>query len=249
MSIWISTIVSVLVVSLISLIGLATLVWSKLFTKKMIMVLVGLSAGALIGDALLHLMPEAVEDAGSSLGPWYGLIGGFVLFFVIEKVIHWRHCHHETTSNHPHPVGTMNLIGDSLHNFMDGAVIAGSFIASPAIGLTTTIAVISHEIPQEMGDFGVLLHAGYSRSKALLLNFVTALTAVLGAVITLLVHGNVADINGFIIPITAGGFLYIAASDLIPEMKQHEQDSKGLMQFITFILGLLIMLAFKLLVE
>lgn len=249
MSIYFYTIISVVAVSLISLIGLATLSLSPARVRKLVVLLVGLSAGTLLGDALLHLMPEAVSLSNNSFSVWISLLAGMFAFFVLEKVIHWRHCHHETSSHHSHPVGIMNLIGDTVHNFLDGAIIAGSYMVNPILGLTTTLAVISHEIPHEMGNFGILLYAGYTRKKALMLNFLTALAAILGAATTLIIGPQINSFNHMIVPLTAGGFLYIASSDLIPEMKEHDTDKQNILQFSSFIFGLLLMLAFKLLIK
>lgn len=236
---------SVILVSLISLIGVLTLVIPEKKLHNLIMLLVSLSAGTLLGDSFLHLLPEAAEANPSSLTVWLWLLAGILVFFVLEKIIHWRHCHLESTVFHPHPVGAMNLIGDGLHNFIDGMIIAGSFLASPTLGLATTLAVIAHEIPQEIGDFGTLLHAGYSRTKAILLNFSSAIIAIIGALLALTAGTQASSFTTFIIPFTAGGFIYIATADLIPELKKDTAPSKSLSQLILIIIGMAIMLALK----
>jgi zinc and cadmium transporter len=139
----------------------------------------------------------------------------------------------------------MNLVGDGVHNFLDGILIAGSFLASPSLGVATTLAVALHEIPQEFGDFGVLIHAGYSKTKAILLNFLIALTAVLGAVITLIIGSQAAQTADLVVPIAAGGFLYIAASDLIPELRKDISPSRSIKQFLVILLGIGIMWGIK----
>ena len=148
---------------------------------------------------------------------------------------------------HIHSFAYMNLVGDSLHNFIDGLIIAASYIVSVPVGLATTLAVLLHEIPQEIGDFGVMIHGGFSRTKALSLNFITALTAVLGVIIGLLLNNYSENIKYFIIPIAIGGFIYIAGSDLIPELHKETNIKRSIIQIITFILGVLIMLSLLLL--
>jgi len=239
----------VLFVSLISLFGLFFLSFSPRFTERLTLFLVSLSAGTLLGDSFLHLLPEAAADNGNSLRVWLWLIIGLIAFFILEKVVHWRHCHIQTGPAHPHHIGIMNLVGDCLHNFFDGVIIAGSFLASVPLGLATLIAVIAHEIPQEIGDFGVLLYAGYSRRRALFLNFLTALTAVLGAAVALVLGARMDNFSVLIVPFTAGGFIYIATADLIPELKKETAIHKSLYQLISIIVGVLIMLALKLAFE
>ena len=148
-----------------------------------------------------------------------------------------------TTKVHVHPVALMNLVGDSLHNLIDGMIIAGSYLASVPLGIATTIAVVLHEIPQEMGDFGVLLHGGFNKTRALLFNFITALTAVLGAVIALVIGSNIENFSLVAISITIGGFIYIAGSDLIPELHRTcVPASKSVAQLIAFVGGMFVML-------
>ena len=239
------TIAAVIIVSLISFIGVFFLSVKPQKIKKITLYLVSLSAGTLLGGALLHLLPEIIEENGPSESIWLSVLAGILIFFVLEKIICWRHCHIQTSTTHPHPLGAMNLIGDGLHNFIDGIIIASSFLLNTHLGVATTIAVIAHEVPQEIGDFGVLIHAGFSRAKALLLNFLTALAAVLGAVATLLISGQIANLTAYIIPFTAGGFIYIATADLIPELKKDVQPAKSLMQLISILFGIGIMLLLK----
>lgn len=237
-----------IVTSLISLVGALTLTVSGKRLNRLVMFLVSLSAGTLIGDSFFHLLPEAVEK-DNGLGLWLALIGGLLLFFVLEKVIHWRHCHLSPNENHPHPVGAMNLVGDGLHNFIDGLIIAGSFLVDVRLGIITTIAVIAHEIPQELGEFGTLLHAGYKAKKALLLNLLSASFSILGAVLAWLLGSYSQGFVNLIIPITAGGFIYIATADLIPELKKEVKLSSSLRQFLGIILGLGLMLVLRLFLE
>jgi len=216
--------------------------------RKILIYLISFSAGSLFGDAFIHLLPEIVEETGGfGLNISLYILSGIVIFFVLEKVIHWQHCHMPITKTHVHPFAYTNLVGDGLHNFIDGMIIAGSYLVSVPAGIATTIAVLLHEIPQEIGDFGVLLHGGFSKGKALLMNFASALTAVLGAVVTLLLAGTVESITSIIVPIAIGGFLYIAGSDLIPELHKETAMGKAIIQVIIFILGIAIMAALLLL--
>lgn len=168
------------------------------------------------------------------------ILTGILIFFILEKIVHWRHCHLPITKKHVHRFAYMNLIGDGLHNFIDGIIIASSYILSIPAGIATTFAVFLHEIPQELGDFGVLIHGGFSRKKALLVNFITALTAVIGAIFALLIS-SIVNLEAVFISIAIGGFIYIAGSDLIPELHKEAGTRKSIIQLISFILGILIM--------
>lgn len=242
---WIFAISSVFIVSIISLVGILTFALNEQKVKKALLFLVSFSAGSLFGGALLHLMPEAADklDIATEI-PLFVLLG-IILFFVLEKFIHWRHCHIPTSKHHPHPVGMMNLVGDGMHNLMDGMVIAASYIASIPLGIATTFAVIVHEIPQEIGDFGVLLHAGYTRLKAVFFNFLSALIAVAGALIVLFLGSSAEHLMAYVLPVTAGGFIYIAGSDLIPELKKENTMSQSIWQLFGICLGIFMMIALK----
>ncbi|MAG27175.1 ZIP family metal transporter [Candidatus Pacearchaeota archaeon] len=245
------SLVSVIIVSLVSLVGLFTLGIQIAKLRKALIYLISFSAGALFGDAFIHLLPEAVAENGFGINISLYFLLGIVIFFVLEKVIHWHHCHGDVLDEkhaEVHPFAYMNLIGDGLHNFLDGVIIAASYLVSIPAGIATTIAVALHEIPQEIGDFGVLIHGGFSKAKALLMNFGSALLAVLGAVVVFLVGSVVFDIEMILVPIAAGGFIYIAGSDLIPELHKHSTKlSHGLGQLIAFLLGIGVMWALTLL--
>jgi len=247
-TIWLYSIVSVIIVSLIALIGIVTIFVKEKHMSNLLLFFVSFSAGALIGDALIHIMPEVVEEYGFTLLISLYFISGLLIFFILEKFIHWRHCHVPTTKNHPHPFVYMNLVGDALHNLIDGLVIGGTYLVSIPLGLITTLAVIFHEIPQELGEFGVLIHGGFTKKKALLMNLLTALTAIIGVVIALLL-GQIGDsFFMFILPFTAGGFIYIATADLIPEMKKECGARKSLVQLAGIVIGIGIMLLLLLLI-
>jgi len=240
--------ISVIAVSLMSLIGIITLSLNSKRLNKIVLYFVSFSVGALLGDVFIHLLPEIVEKNGFGINISMYILLGILISFVMEKIIHWRHCHHPTTKEHPHPFAVMNLIGDFIHNFIDGLIIGASYIVSIPVGIATTIAVVLHEIPQEIGDFGILLHGGFSKSKALFLNFVTALSAVLGAIISFLLASRVEGSLIFLIPFAAGNFLYIAGSDLIPELNKSEFTIwKSILQLLIIILGILVMASLLLL--
>lgn len=244
--IWLYALVSVVVVSLISFVGLFTFSIRLETLKKILLYFVSFSAGGLLGGAFIHLIPEAFEK-GIGLTVSFNVLIGIIIFFVVEKFIHWRHCHIPTSKDHPHPFAYMNLLGDMVHNFIDGLIIAASYLVSIPLGIATTLAVIFHEIPQEIGDFGVLLHGGFSKKRALLMNFLTALTAVIGAIVALIISGIAGNLTIFLIPFAAGGFIYIASSDLIPELHKESAPKKSAIQLFFIILGIAVMFSLLLL--
>lgn len=246
-SVWVYSLLSVLVVSLISLIGILTISIKPKKLKKILIYLVSFSAGALLGGAFFHLFPEILKEVGLTFQVSSFILGGIVLFFVMEKIVHWQHCHIPVTKNHIHSFAIMNLIGDGVHNFLDGLIIGASYLLSIPIGIATTTAVAFHEIPQEIGDFGVLIHGGFSRARALALNFVSALISVVGVVISLTLSNYIENIQFFIIPIAIGGFIYIAGSDLIPELHKEFTVKSALLQLLTLIAGISVMAALLLL--
>ncbi len=234
-------IIAVILVSLVSLVGVFTLGIKRNLLKRTLFLLVSFSVGSLLGGAFIHLIPESFESYGFGLTVPLLILLGIMIFFVMEKFIHWRHCHVPTSSTHKHPVGLMNLVGDGLHNFTDGILIGASFMVNTSLGVATTVAVLLHEIPQEIGDFGILLHAGYSRWKALIFNLLSGLIAILGVVVVWLVGTSVEGFAMWIVPITAGGFIYIAGSDLVPELHKECVPKKSLLQFVAIVLGIAIM--------
>jgi len=234
--IWI--LLSTFIISLISFIGVLFLALKEKVLQKILLVLVALSAGALMGGAFLHLIPEASEKINLSNTLLFVLVG-FISFFFVEKVLHWRHCHKEKCA--VHTFGYMNLFGDAIHNFIDGVIIAASFVASIPLGIATSIAVTLHEI----GDFGVLLYSGFKKSKAVFLNFVTALTAIAGGLAGFFISENINGISSYLVSFAAGGFIYIAATDLIPEIRKELSLRKSMLYILIFALGIAIMYAFK----
>jgi len=227
-----------LIISAFSLIGIITLGLNENFLKKILMSLVSLSTGLLLGGALLHLLPEAMDYIDPLVALEIMLVS-FVGFFFIERTFHWRHCHDENCK--VHSFGYMNLYGDAIHNFIDGLIIASAFVISVPIGISTSVALAFHEIPQEIGDFGVLLHAGFTKKKALIFNFIVALFSVLGGIVGFILSTQTEGIIPYILPIAAGGFLYIATSDLIPELKKEVDPKKSISSFVLFVVGILLM--------
>lgn len=213
---------SLVVVSLLSLVGIFTLSLNAQRLNKLLLYMVSFAVGGLFGNAFLHLLPEAFEKAGPTPLMSFFILLGIILFFTLEKFLRWQHCHIPTSTEHKHPVVALSLIGDAVHNVFDGMIIAASFLVSPSIGFATALAVIFHEIPQEIGDFGVLVHGGLSVRKALWYNLLSALSAFGGAALIFVLGPQLKDSLIYVLPITAGGFLYIAGSDLIPELHRHD---------------------------
>ena len=238
--IWILS--ATILVSLISLIGIFTLGIKTNILDRILILFVGFAAGGLIGGAFLHLLPEAIEQCGCDLVFLYTVIG-FTVFFLMERYLYWRHCHDGVCDVHTFTY--LNLIGDGVHNFTDGLIIAASFVTDIRLGIVTTLAVIFHELPQEMGDFGILVYGGFSKRKALFFNFICGLSAIVGAVIGYMLSNIIEDISLFLISFTAGGFIYIAASDLIPELHKQKDAKRANIAFVAFILGLVFMALLK----
>jgi zinc and cadmium transporter len=235
-------------VSIIAFIGLITFYVKKKILRKILLCLVGLSAGAMMGGAMLHLVPEATEEIGIEKVSIIIIIS-FAVFFLIERLLHWHHCHEETGECDVHTFTYMNLLGDSIHNFLDGLVIAAAFVADIKLGIITTIVVITHEIPQEIGDFGVLVYGGFSRIKALFYNFLTAVTAIVGAVIGFFLSSRTDIFTPVLIAVAAGSFIYISASDLIPELHKEPKLIRSMTSYGSFIIGILLMYLIKILFE
>ncbi|MBW2970112.1 ZIP family metal transporter [Candidatus Woesearchaeota archaeon] len=243
----------IILVSLASLVGVFTLALKKKLLEKIVMILVSFAAGALLGGAFIHLLPESVHEGG----PTFLMVTiGIVVFFIMETYIYWYHCHAGHVHTHKHkgkcpirPMGYLNLIGDGIHNLIDGMIVASSFLVSFELGIASTIAVIFHEIPQEIGDFGVLIYSGFSRKKALFFNFLSALTAVIGVLLTYFFVSHVHGLTNYLIPFAAGGFIYIAMTDLMAELKEEENIKKATLQVILLLVGVALMYILKLAFE
>ncbi|MDO8661811.1 MAG: ZIP family metal transporter [Candidatus Omnitrophota bacterium] len=233
-------------VSIISLAGVLTIAIKDELLHKIIFCFIGFSAGALIGSAFLHILPESLEKTNST-AVFYYLILGLTLFFLLERYLHWRHCHDKDCQVHAFTY--LNLFGEAFHNFIDGIAIAASFIISVKLGIATTLAIILHEIPKELGNFGVLIYGGFSRGRALFYNFISALMAIIGALIGYFIADFAHGFSNFIMPMTAGGFIYIAASDLIPEIHKEKDQKRATLAFISFLFGVVFMALAKILLK
>lgn len=235
--------IATLVISLIAFAGVLTFFLKENLLNRALLVLVALSTGALLGGAFLHLLPETIAQVGASLNIFLYLLLGFCLFFILEQFLQWRHQH--TTSGGVKPFSYLILVSDGVHNFIDGLIIAASFVSSYHLGIVTTLAVGLHEIPQELGDFGVLVYGGFSKTRALIFNFISALTAIAGGVVGYFVYSFLHDSIVYLLPFAAGNFIYIAAADLIPEIKHRGSLGRSVIHFFVFLAGIGIMLAVK----
>ncbi|MFA6356969.1 MAG: ZIP family metal transporter [Candidatus Omnitrophota bacterium] len=234
--------ISVFIVSAISLIGVFTLLFKSKSLDKVFFVLVSFATGSMLGAAFLDLLPEAIEKA-SPEKVFGSVLAGLMIFFLMEKFLYWYHCHEGECDIHQFTY--LNLFGDGLHNFLDGIIIAAAFLGSTSLGIITTLAIVLHEIPQELGDFGVLVYGGFSRMKALVCNFLTALTSVAGAVAAYFFLDKIEGLTPLIIGVAAGGFIYISCTDLIPELNKQRKVSSSIQQFILILLGIGVILAGK----
>ncbi|MDI6777802.1 MAG: ZIP family metal transporter [Patescibacteria group bacterium] len=244
MGIWFYSLASVFVVSLVSLIGVFTLSFEEKKLKKTVLFLVSFAVGALFGDALIHLIPETFDKIHSKATASLFILFGILIFFGLEKFVRWRHCHIAECDEHASPIASVNIFGNIVHNFIDGMLIGASYLVSLPLGFATTIAILLHEIPQEIGNFAVLVHSGYTTKKAIAVNFFSALIAFAGVAIALLVGDYASNFTVFLLPVTAGGFLYIAGSDLIPELKHETKIAASIGQLFAIILGIAVMASF-----
>jgi len=232
---------SVGLVSVVSLITVFAFSLRMEILKKILIYMVSFSAGALLGGAFIHLIPEAVHEGSFTVKISLFILSGILFSLLLEKLIHWRHCHNPSHIDEKvHTFAYMNLFGDGVHNFIDGMIIGATYLVSIPAGLAATIAIILHEIPQEVGDFGVLLHGGLKRGKAIMFNFLTALTAILGTALTLVIGTYSDNLTYFLVPFAAGSFIYIACSDLIPELNKEISVKKNIVQFSFLILGIIV---------
>ena len=245
--VWCAALASVFVVSLVSLIGIVAISANRVRIQQTVFVMVGLAVGAMFGDAFIHLLPQSFAANPATLPTSLYVLAGVLMFFLLEKFLLWRHEHIPHYGDCIHPVGYVSLVADGVHNFIDGLLIGTSYLVSLPVGLGTTLAVILHEIPQEIGDFGVLLYAGFRPGQAIGLNFLSASLAILGAIVALLIGGSVTALPKVILPMTAGGFIYIAGSDLVPELHKEREPVKSLVQMLAIGAGVGLMLLLTLL--
>ncbi len=229
-------IVATVVVSLISLVGISLLSLNKKTMNEIVFIILSFATGSLLAAAFFDLFPEAIGKMDSNT-VFATALAGIITFFVLERLVHWHHEHHDH-AKHEKPIGYLVLVGDGVHNFFDGVAIAASFITSVELGVTTTIAIIAHEIPQELSDFTLLTYAGFSVKKALAFNLISALTAILGALGFFYLSGHIANLEAYGLAFTAGAFIYIAGTDLLPELHKEEERSKSVIQLAAMLIGI-----------
>ena len=240
-----ATIIATLLISLIAWVGIFTLFVHQSLLDQILLVLVALAAGTMLGGAFFHLLPRAITAAGGTdLLPLFGwLIVGFSLFYVLEAFIDWHH--HHSSEHERDAVTYLVLAADTLHNFIDGLVIAGAFLVATPVGIVTSFAIALHEIPQEIGDFGILVYGGFGRRRALVLNYLTQSSVIVGGIVGVLLGATVLADPTVILPFAAGNFIYIASSDLIPEIKHGEPGLESALYFVVFQVGILLMVAIR----
>lgn len=233
---------SVIGVSLLSLLGMLFFLVEEKMIRGALLYAVSFSTGALLGDVFIHMIPDMAADAASFPYKMPVILVGILFSFAMEKIIHWRHCHSfpDQDHDHHHHVGVMSAMGEGVHNFIDGVVIAASFLASVPIGISTTLAVVFHEIPHEIGNFAVLLHSGFGRGKALLFNVLSASAAILGTLCVFAFNGSHA-FSDQLLPFAAGNLLYIAGSDLIPELHKETRWNRSVVQLAFLMAGMVLM--------
>ncbi len=227
-------VVSGLAMSVIALVGSLALILPQRTMERILLPLVALAAGALLGGALFHMLPESVEAIGPGMSLWIVFAAGFLSFYLLEQYLHWHHCH-DVECEH-RPVGALVLAADGLHNLIGGVAVGASFTLGVPVGLATWIAAAAHEVPQELGDFGILAHSGYEPRRALWLNFLSGLTFPIGAVAAYLLAG-VLDVT-LLVPFAAGNFVYIGASDLLPQLVQPTSFARKLENSVALIAGM-----------
>ncbi|NLI56714.1 ZIP family metal transporter [bacterium] len=230
--------------SFVSLVGIFFLNKDLEKLKRVSFILVSFSTGALITSALLHLLPEAINENFNSI---YSVIFGIFLFFILETYLKWRHCHDIDCKEHTFV--PLNLLGDSLHNFIDGSLIASTFLINFQLGFITTLSVILHEVPQELGDYGILIYGGLNPKKALRLNFLVSLTAILGGIFGYFMLVKFKSLIPFIAGLTAGNFLYLSLTDLIPELHKKVSLKDNLIKTLFILLGIFLMIIFKIIFD
>lgn len=254
---WLYSLMSVIAVSLMALVALAIIAFDERMLQRFVPAMMGLAVGAMLGDAFLHLLPELYDGPRSDTRVALGILAGLVLFYLLELTVRRHHDrfhrhHHHAADTHQAPglptadhliapVGYVSLFAGSLHNIMDGVLLAASYLTSFKVGLATTIAIILHELPHEIGGFGVLVHAGFTRSRALLFNLLTGIGALLGALVCLSLGSIVEGIPAVMLPLTTGGFIYIAAANLLPELARQTRFSQIAAQVGGILAGVVMM--------
>jgi zinc and cadmium transporter len=234
-----------MLMSVIALVGSVTLVLQEKTLKKLLLPLVALAAGTLLGGALFHMIPASVDRLGNDLWIYVWILVGFTLFLGLEQFLHWHHCHRAPSEHRP--LTYLILIADGIHNFVDGLAVAGAFLIDTSVGINAWLAAAAHEVPQELGDFGILIHGGWNKRRALAYNFLSALTFLVGGLVAY--GASFAFDVTFLVPFAAGNFIYIAAADLIPEIKREDTLKLNVLHFVSFLVGLGLLLGTRLAFE
>jgi len=236
-------VLSGLLMSAIALIGATALLLQERTLQRIISPMVAFSAGSLLGGAFLHMIPVSIEEMGAGAPPFAWVLVGFALFYAVEQFLHWHHCHREY-SECQKPQQYLILLGDGLHNFIGGIAVGGAFMIDIRLGVTAWLAAAAHEVPQELGDFAVLVHGGWSRKRALAYNLLSALTFPLGGVLAYAASYRI-DVS-FLVPFAAGNFIYIAASDLVPAVNKQRELGPSFLHFFALLTGIGVLLLLKL---
>lgn len=232
-------VVSGIAMSAIALVGSFTLMMPEKTLDRIVLPLVALAAGSLLGGAFFHMLPEAISEIGNDLGVYVWLVVGFLTFFVLEQFLHWHHCHRGISQHRP--LGYIILLADGLHNFIGGMAVAAAFLVDIRVGIVTWLVAAAHEVPQELGDFGILVHSGWNRKRALVFNVLSAVTFLIGGLVAYAISRSI-DV-ALLLPFAAGSFVYIAAVDLLPQISAQIELRDKLMQSLAFAVGLVILLA------
>jgi zinc and cadmium transporter len=229
-----------LAMSSLALVGAVSVLLPPARLERVVLPIVGLAAGSLLGGAVFHMLPESVDAIGNRLGVYVAFVAGFVALFGLEQFLHWHHCHQADHAGH-RPLGYLILVADGLHNFIGGLAVGGAFVVDVRVGIVAWLVAAAHEVPQELGDFGVLMHSGWRRRSALLWNLASASTFLLGSLVAyaLAEHVEVA----YLLPFAAGNFVYIAAADLLPEITSEERVRDKIETTAAFFAGLGMLLA------
>ena len=233
---------SVILISLISIIIIIPFLIKKRISKSLLLFLLSISVGVLLSTVFINFLPEILETGYTLTTALYILLG-FMIMFIVEKFVHWRHskkCQETHGHTHAYSLAPINLIGDSIHNLIDGLVIAGAYTVNITLGITATISILFHEIPQEIADFGVLLYSGLSKKKALFFNLLSATTAIAGTILGLFLATKTQSFTTFMLPFAAGNFIYIAATNLLPQLHRQCKGKDTFIHLGAIILGIAI---------
>jgi len=233
--------------SAVALVGSVTLLLPPGALRAVLRPMVAFAAGTLLGGALFHMLPGAIEAMGAGPAVFLWVSAGFAVFFALEQFLHWHHCHRDETECRREPLTYLILVGDGLHNLLGGFAVAGAFIADVRLGIGAWLAAVAHEVPQELGDFAVLLHGGWEKRRALVFNVLSAMTFLLGGILAYAASLSI-DVS-FLLPFAAGNFLYIAASDLVPEVKQDRSLRVNLLHFSSLVAGIALLYLLRVLLE